>query len=178
MPYDAYQELRKVYYEHQLFLDSSCLAALELVFECYNDSFPLHDGTGGPPIQRDVESAHAGVEYLQSRIAELFQRKIGVSENALAMREVALFGAIKLLNRYHLSEIQLPVNGVLTLATGDRAADAVAKAQEHVDELMSKLRELHDYLGRKHGVFHEARTKASRYLGMLESTSRATHEMV
>jgi hypothetical protein len=178
VPYEAYKELRTMYSQHQLFLDNSCLAALDLIFECYVDSFPFDDGSGGPPIQRDVETAHEGVEYLQPRIAELFQRKIGMSENDLAMREIALFGAIKLLNHYHFSDIQLPVTGVLKLTSRDQPADAVAKAQEHINELVSKLKDLHDYLGREHGMFHEARTKASRYLGMLESTSTATHEVI
>lgn len=173
VPHDAYQELRKVYYDHQLFLDRSCLAALDLIFECYVDSFPFDDGSGGPPIQRDVEAAYDSVEYLQPRITMLFQQKIGMSENDLAMQEIALFGAIKLLNRYHFSDIQLPVKGVLKLTNGDRPADAVARAQEHIDELKLKLKELRNYLGREHGVFHEARTKASRYLEML-----VPHEMI
>jgi len=170
VPRDAYQQLRKLYYEHQLFLDSSCLAALELLFDCYVDSFPFDDGSGGPPIQRDIEGARDAVEYLQPRIAELFQERIGLSGDNVAKREIALLGAMKLLNSYHFSDIQLPVRGVLEVTYSDQPAGAVAKAEEHIDELMSRLRQLHDYLGRKHGVFHEGRTKASRYLAMLEST--------
>jgi hypothetical protein len=168
VPSDAYQELRNLYYEHLLFLDTSCLAALQLIFECYVDSFPFDDGTGAPPHLANVEGAYEGVEYLRPRIAELFQQKIGISENDFAKREIASFGAIKLLNHYHFSDIELPVTGALKLTSRDQPADAVAKAQEHINELRSKLKELHAYLGLKHGVFHEARTKASRYLDMLQ----------
>jgi len=169
VPYDAYKELRKRYYEHQLFLDSACLAAMELLFEFYTDSFPFDDGSASEPIPRDLKAAYAGVEYLQPRIAELFQQKIGVIDNSRAAHEVALLGGIRLLNHYHFEEVALPAKGSLELTHRDRPADAVVKAEEHLGELTAKLKELCLYLRRDGGVFHEASTKALRYLSILES---------
>jgi len=50
VPNELYKELRTMYYQHQLFLDPPCLAAMELVFECYSDSFTFDDRSGAPPI--------------------------------------------------------------------------------------------------------------------------------
>lgn len=169
VPTGAYQELRNDYYAHQLFLDTTCLAALDLLFDCYSDSFPFYDNPEGPPSPRDAHAAFDSVEYLQPRIAQLFRRKIGVPEPDLATREIALLGAIRLLNRLHFQDVQLPIRGALGLRSSDEAADAVAKASENVDELISKLKQLHGFLRQEHGTFHEKRTEASRYLSMLEA---------
>ena len=140
--------------------------------EYYRDSFPLHDGYG-PPRPRDVDAAHDGVEYLQPRIADLFQEKIGVSKGSLAERKIALLGAIKLLNRYQFAEVELPVKGTLELTNRDSPADAVSKAEEHFDELLSKLRQFQAYLRRDGGFFHEAAMKTTRYLTILQPPEAA-----
>jgi len=168
VPYEAYKDLRKTYYQHQLFLDRACLAAMELVFECYTDSFPFDDGSGAPPRQRNTRAPYDAIEYLQPRLAELFQRKIGVSGEENAEREIMLFGAIRLLNRYHFSDVGLPPKGTLALDRRDEPADAVAKAQQNVVELLTVLKGMQDYLRREGAVFHEAATKADRYLSVLQ----------
>lgn len=167
VPDDAYKDLRTSYFRHQLFLDNSCLAAMELVFDCYGDSFPTVDGSGEQLQPGDADSAYEAVEYLQPRLAELFQNRIGVTTNHWAEREIALFGAIRLLNRYHFTEIELPPGGSLKLTHRDRSADAVAKAEDNYEELLSTLRRFQDHLRRDGGIFHEAAMKASRYLTML-----------
>jgi len=167
VPYEAYKELRTVYYQHQLFLDTSCLAVMALVLEYYVDSFPYDDGSGAPPQQRDVQAAYEAIEYLQPRLAELFQSRIGMTVSGKAEREMALLGAIRILNRYHFREIDLPAKGPLKLTPHDRVADAVAKAEDNIDELLSKLRQFQEFLRQDGGVFHEAATKTARYLAML-----------
>ena len=167
VPYEAYKQLRAAYYQHQLFLDASCIAAMELVFDCYSDSFPIDNGSGGPPQSRDVDAAYEAIQYLQPRLAELFQSRIGVTVSGQAERDIALLGAIRLVNRYHFTEIELPAKGSLKLTYRDRPADAVSKAEDNLDELVSKLRQFQEYLRRDGGVFHEAAMKTTRYLGML-----------
>jgi len=173
VPYEAYKQLLAAYHQHQLFLDVSCLAAMELVFDCYSDSFPYDDGSGGSPIPRDVDAAYEAVEYLRPRLTELFQSRIGVPVSGQAELEIALFGAIRLLNGYHFGEIDLPVKGLLKLTDQDRPSDAVTKAEDNLDELVLKLRQFQEYLKRNHGIFHEAATKAVRYLGMLTTAQTA-----
>jgi hypothetical protein len=167
VPYEAYKELRTMYYQHQLFLDPSCLAAMELVFDCYRDSFPFDDGSEEPPKPRDADAAYEAIEYLQPRLAELFQSRIGVSVSGRSEREIALLGSIRLLNRYHFTEIDLPAKGPLKLTNRDRAAQAVAKAEDNFDELVSKLKQFQAFLRRDGGFFHEAVTKTARYLAIL-----------
>ena len=167
VPYETYKELRKTYIQHQLFLDPSCLAAMELVLDCYSDSFPFDDGSGAPPQPRDVAAAYEAIEYLQPRLAELFQSRIGVTVSGRGEREIALLGSIRLLNRYHFTEIDLPAKGPLKLTHRDRTAEAVAKAEDNFDELVSKLKQFQAFLRRDGGFFHEAATKTTRYLAML-----------
>lgn len=61
------------------------------------------------------------------------------------------------------------MEGALKLTDEDRPADAVLKAGDHIDELLSKLKEFQAYLRRSHGgFFHEAAMKINRYLSILE----------
>ncbi|MFA6186001.1 MAG: hypothetical protein WC770_02150 [Phycisphaerae bacterium] len=168
VPHEAYRQLHAIYYQHQLFLDASCITAMELIFECYQSSFPCDDGSG--KLQsRDANLAYDAIEYLQPRLAELFQNRIGITMSEQSEQEIALFGAIRLLNRYHFREIDFPVKEALKLIYGDTPAKAVAKAEENFDELVLKLQRFQDYLRRKGGFFHEAATQTSRYLEILRA---------
>jgi len=166
VPSEQYDQLLKLYYQHQLFLDSACLAAMELVLEFYVDSFPEED-EGGQAHGRKADAAFEGVEYLYPRLAALFQQRIGVSRDNSSRSDIALLGGIRLINRYHFKDIGLPVKGALQLGSDDRPADAVTRAMTNQAELVSKLDELYEYLGNRHGVFHEARTQSKRYVDML-----------
>ena len=115
VPQPVYQELRKLFQEHQLFLDQECVTAMQLVFDCYTDSFPIYDGSGGPPTPRELDGPYTRVRFLQPLIAELFRVKIGVSSGKDAIRDIALLGAMRLVNRYHFDKIGLPPNGTLSL---------------------------------------------------------------
>lgn len=169
VPIEAYNELKTIFIRHQLFLDSSCLTAMELIFECYQDSFPHDDGSGAPPKHSDMDAAHENIKYLQPRLAELFRSRIGVTVSGPGEREIGLFGAIRLLNRYHFDEINLPVKGPLKFAHRDDAAGAVVRAEDNFDELISKLKELRAYLRQGHGIFHKAASRSLRYLEMLKA---------
>ncbi|MBN1274237.1 MAG: hypothetical protein JXB26_18395 [Candidatus Aminicenantes bacterium] len=169
VPYETYKDLMATYYEHQLFLDAQCLAAMELIFDYYTDSFPYDDGLGEPPKSRDIEAAYAAVEYLQPRLAELFQSRIGVMNGKHAERDIALLGAIRLLNLYHFTDVDLPPKDALMLTHNDRPSDAVAKAEDNISELVGKLHRFQIYLRRKGGFFNKAALKTSRYLSMLHS---------
>ena len=173
VPNEAYQKLLDTYYRHQLFLDSGCIASVELIIDTLRESFPFDDGSGVLQ-RRDIEPAYERLEYLQPRLAELFQEKIGVETSRQAEREIASLGAILLLNRYHFRDIGLPVKGTLSLTYRDRAADAVAKAATNLQDLIAKLEQFQTYLRDEgHGVFHEAATGITRYLAMLSSESEA-----
>lgn len=138
VPYTAYQELRTVYYQHQLFLDPCCLAAIELIFECYHDSFDDEFEPTARP--RYYDAAYRATEYLQPRLAELFRSRIGVTAPGHGEREIALLGSIRLLNRYHFPEIDLPPKGPLKLIDWEGAPEAVAKAEDNFRELVSRLK--------------------------------------
>lgn len=167
VPQDQYRSLLDVYYQNQLFLDDSCLAAVDLVIEALRDSMPFDDGSGRLH-PRDIDLAYETLAYLQPRLASLFQYKLGIVTDRRAEEELALLGSILLLNRYHFKDIGLPVKGNLQRNDRDRPADAVAKAEDNKPELVEKLRQFQVYLRKGHGVFHEAATQISRYLIMLK----------
>jgi len=166
VPYDSYKELQNSYFQHQIFLDCACIAAMELVFKCFQDSFPFDDGSG-TLHPRDVRASFDSIEYLQPRVAELFRQKIGVTDSDRAALEMALLGALKLVNSYHFADIELPAKGSLKLTHSDGPSDAVAKGEANLAELILKLREFKAYLRRDGGIFHEAEAQASRYLAIL-----------
>lgn len=167
VPNDQYKKLLDTYYEHQLFLDSDCLAAMELILDALRASFPFEDANG-KVHPRNCDAAYQRLVYLQPRVTEIFQEKLGFAISGRGKEEVALLGAILLLNSYHFREIQLPVKGPLKVAPQDWPADAVAKAEANRGELLRKLKEFRGYLCEGHGVFHQARTDISRYVAMLE----------
>jgi hypothetical protein len=172
VPTEAYQKLLDTYYRHQLFLDSDCIASIELIIDTLRESFPFDDGSGVLQ-QRKIGPVYERLEYLQPRLAELFQQKIGVETSRQAEKEIALLGSILLLNRYHFRGIGLPVKGNLDLKYRDRAADAVAKAATNLQDLIAKLEQFQNYLRDEgHGVFHEAATSITRYLAMLGSEEK------
>lgn len=169
VPIKAYQELRGLFYEHQLFLDNDCLMAMDLVMDSYSSSFPFDDGSGGPPIISDVSSSYRYVEYLQPRIASIFRQKIGVMTDLNAVREVALLGAMKLINSYHFMDVELPPKGNLQIKRQNAPANVVVNAEEHINELLKKLYEFDNYLRKDGCFFHEAQLKLKHYISILDS---------
>ena len=168
VPSALFRELRDLYYKHQLFLDTESVMAMELLFEFYRDSFPFDDGCGNGAQSRDPREPYNNAEYLQPRIAALFQSKIGVSSERRSARQIALLGSIRIMNHYHFSDIQLPVSGPLKLENPERAAEAVMKAERHFDILLPNLRKFHKYLLNETGFFHEAELSLGRYLAVLD----------
>jgi hypothetical protein len=129
-------------------------------------SFPVDDGTG-QVHHRDRREPYDNLEFLQDRLPEVFQEKIGLSVSGRAKMEVALLGAIHLLNRYHFAKVGLPVKGALQLTYRDSPGDALRKAEDNRADLILKLIEFQDYLSRDTTCFHEATTAVGRYLQML-----------
>lgn len=167
VPLEEYQEFKKLFYEHQLFFDSDCLLAIDLAIKAMTDSFPYYD-FNGPPQQRECREPYERLEYIQVRMAQIFQEKIGVAPANQAKFEIALLSLIKLLNSYHFSEIGLPVTGDLKLSYRDEANEAVIKAKQNIDQLIAKAKEFREYLS-KDGGFHEASTTVDRCLAILEN---------
>lgn len=165
VPTAQWRELEALYFKHQLFLDSDLLMALELLFEFYTDSLPYFDGSD--LHERDVIIPFGNAEFLKPRLASLFRMKIGVGKEPQALREIALFGAIRLLNRYHFPEIGLPASGALKVEKDDLALKAIARADENIDELIETLDRLLVYIP-ANGFFYEAEASARRYLAILQ----------
>lgn len=170
VPYEAFKDFRSTFHKHQLFFDNACLATIELVLDSYRASFPYDDGSGQLQ-RRDVQAAFEAVQFLQPRLAELFQNRIGVSTSQRAEYEIALLGAIKILNKHHIKEIDLPPDGSLKLDRRDESAEAVAKAEAHLEELLAKLQEFELYLKGDGTWLHEAALKTRRYLDILSAHS-------
>jgi len=166
VPSEEYKKFKKLFYEHQLFFDSDCLLVIDLAIKAMTDSFPLY-GSNGPPQQRECHEPYDRLEFIQERMAQIFQEKIGVSSAETAKYEISLLALIRLLNRHHFPKIGLPVEGELELRGDEDASSAVIRAQKNVGQLITKSREFKDYLS-KTGFFHEALTMADRSLKILE----------
>ena len=164
VPTGEYNKLKKAYYDHQLFLDQDCIFALDLVLEAMSDSFPVRDWDG-TLHSRDCEEPYERLAFLQERVALFFQEKIGLRVSQGIRTELALSGAIRLLNRYHFVDIDLPVKGLLRLTSDDKSFDAVIKARNNKAELILKLTEFRNHL-EKEGFFHDAWEKATRCLAI------------
>lgn len=166
VPSIPHQQLKDLYFKHQLFLDSDSIMAMELLFDIYQDSFPVHNGED--VYNRDPREPYDMAEYLQPRLAALFQQKIGVAKDVRAVRQLALLGAVRILNHYHFAELSLPIKGPLELGPLDGAAQAVMKGEKHTQELMEKLRSFQNYLQNETAFFHEAESSLRRYLAVLD----------
>ena len=168
VPQEPRNRLRSVFYEQQLFLDRVSVAAVELVIDTAQRSFPSDDDNVGE-YRRDADSALEQITYLLPLLADVFRGRLGLEPSGDAERRLGLLGAIQLLNHYHFQDIGLPPKGDLEL-DADRAADAVVKAEKHVGSLLAKLKEFRTYL-REHnlGVFHAAATDIERYIEILEA---------
>jgi hypothetical protein len=173
VPFPLYQELRSLYTKHQLFLDSDSIMALELIQDVYRDSLPFRDGDGQTHT-RDVRSPYDNAEYLQPRIAALFQKKIGVGDDSRAVRQIALFGSIRVLNRYHFADIGLPATGVLKLQEAADAEEAVMQAERNLPELLEKMRRFQHLLRTGTYFYHQAEASLARYLAILEPAPSAS----
>lgn len=166
-PYNLVESLKALHFKHQLFLDAESVMALDLLIETYQDSYPFDDGSG-ELTPSDVQSAFDRSKYLQPRIAGLFQKQIGVISDDRAIRQIALLGAIKIVNQYHFEAIGLPVKGPLKINKQERPNESVMKAEYNFTELIVLLRQFRSYLEKENPFFHDAETKLGKYLGILE----------
>ncbi len=169
VPQKQYKKLLNTYYKNQLFLDGDCLAAVELILDALRKSFPRDDGSGNM-LPQDCDAAYERLEYLHPRIIEIFQEKLGFTTSGQAKKEMALFGAILLLNSFSFRDIDLLDKDTLQLTARYRPAEVVAKAEENRYKVVEKLKEFQAYLrsGRS-GVGCYAVTDISRYLAILEA---------
>jgi hypothetical protein len=100
VPAGRLELLSELIRNNQLFIDPDCALALQMLQQVYRQSRPFDDGGGGPAIERDGRKQYDDAEYLQPRIASLFQKKIGVQYDRNAVSEVILFGIIRFLQEY------------------------------------------------------------------------------
>ena len=166
IPSEAYKDVWQVYNDHRLFFDRDCACAIELVIDYMRDSFPFDDGSG-ELHESDCRRPFDSIEYLQDRLPELFQEKIGLVGSGRAKLDIAYLGAIKILNSYQFMDIGLPPQGIFRILLNDSPADSVRKAEQNRNELINKLIEFYEYLRRDPSCFYGAAIKVKGYLKML-----------
>lgn len=140
VPEECYRAVQVLIRKNQLFLDSDCTLALDILMKVYRRSMPFDDGGGGPPYMPDGRKQIDDAEYLQPRIASVFQMKIGVPHTENAFADIALFGVVRFLQSYRLGQGE-PWSEHLVLDALD-AEDAVAFAREHLSEMLGYLNTL------------------------------------
>ncbi|WP_302173711.1 hypothetical protein [uncultured Hydrogenophaga sp.] len=164
-PYASRRKLEAVYFKHQLFLDSDLIMSMELLFDFYQDSLPYFNGI--ETIRRDVLMPFGNASFVVPRLASVFRTKLGIANDQQALRDIALFGAIRLVNGYHFPEIGLPATGALKLDKDEFALGAINKARANEQALVETLQKLLAYIPANR-FFHEAEASARRYLAVLE----------
>jgi len=169
VPNEEYKKFKKLFYDHQLFFDNDCLLVINLAINAMKDSFPYYE-YDRPSQKRECREPYERLEYIQERMVQIFQEKIGVAPGRTAKKEIALLALIKLLNSYHFKDIGLPVTGALQLRDNDEASEAVIKAQQNLTDLIKKAHEFRDYLSIK-CFFNEATVTIDRCLNILEKPS-------
>ncbi|MDP3544287.1 MAG: hypothetical protein Q8T11_17615 [Elusimicrobiota bacterium] len=175
VPRKAYESLQALFTKHQLFFDTACVAGIDLILRFYAESFPIYHGPEEPHA-RDADRPYEAVRFLQPRLAELFQSRIGVLTSRRAEFEIALLGGIWLINNHHFTDIDLPPKGELRIVDGcfgPGVANAVLIAEQNVGMLIAKLKEFNVHVRKDGYFFHEAAERAARYLEILESCRSA-----
>lgn len=167
VPKKEHKEFEDIYKKHLLFLDDDIQIGLDLINSAYYSSLPFDDGSGHL-TERNPSKSYADVEYIQQRVIAVFRQKIGIHRNSSALRELALLGSIKLLNRFRFPDINLPIQGSLNINISDRPADCVVKAEKNINELIVRLKEFDSYLDKEGGFFYEAQREARQYIVILK----------
>jgi len=166
VPYNSYKELEKLFIENQLFFDSSCLMAIDLILDIYNSSFSVHDSSGNI-FPQNVGYAYRTIEFLQPKLTAIFQNRIGIIASNKEEYQLALFGAIRILNHYHFPEISLPPIGNLRIKSYQEPLEAIQTARIHIIELKNKVEELYNYLRCEECSFDKALNRVEKYLLIL-----------
>lgn len=158
-------ELEALYFKHQLFLDSDLIMAMQLLFEVYSDAVPFYDGER--EHARDADLPYSNAMYLQPRLAALFRLKIGVGNDRVALRQIALFGAMRILNSGHFPEAGIPVGEPLRMTGDAYAQKAVARAEARVDDVVAKMKAFQAHL-QQGGFFTDREASLRRYIDVLD----------
>lgn len=165
IPVEAAKEFKRYIQGKQLFLDSDCSLVLEMISDTIWESYP-EEAEDGKRYEKDSTEEFERVEYLRDKLVEIFQEKIGIITSKAAYEEVALLCGMRLLNKHHFPDINLPIKGALKIEYGDDAPKCVIKAKSNKQELIHKLTEFRSYIN-KDGHFHEASSKAAKCLEIL-----------
>ena len=151
---------------NSLFLDPECIFVLDILLQVYRSSMPFNDG-GGPVNRPDGRKQLDDAEYLQPRIAAVFQRKIGVMHSQTALADIALFGISRFLQAYGYGADQDWAECFMHHSVD--AEDAVAFAQENWEVLSVYLTSLQSRLRTEGWTAHQ---KYSRLTLLLQATNK------
>jgi len=171
VPTTALRELHDLYQKHQLFLDGDCVTAMELVFDYFSDSCPTYDGTEF--VAKNVDGPFGRARFLQPLVVELFRTKIGVTVGSRVMREIAMLGAMRLLNKKRSDDDGLTPLDRLRVADWTTPGVILSEARENFPELLSALREVQRFLRTEGGSHPEDASKVDRFLAILEAPLKA-----
>lgn len=167
IPNAAYRNVKDVYNLNRLFLDDDCIASVEIVLDVMSSSFPISDGH--ELHHRDCKFPYDALIFMQDRIPDVFQEKIGLKVNGRAKIEIALFGAVRLLNNYHFTDIGLPPKNDLKIGIQDSPEDIVKRGEGNMKILLENLNQFELYISKNPSCFGDILPKISRLTSMLSS---------
>ncbi|MFZ6761010.1 hypothetical protein ACO0K9_27715 [Undibacterium sp. Ji50W] len=163
IPESNYEKIESTIRNYQLFLDPDCKLALDILINVYQNSFPFDDGHG--EIAKDGRKPLSDAEYLQPRLAALFQMKIGVPYEKEAFLEIALLGIVRLLSQHFQTSNDLSLK-MLSHKFLD-TEDSVALAKEQFVELNTDLQTLLDTLRSDGWASNKKYTQLKKLLGVI-----------
>jgi hypothetical protein len=177
IPYSAFEDLKSIVRKHNLLLDNDCETALEILTVAVLRGCSPWDPEGNQPDDEDCSQAYGELNYLASRVADLFRAKLGYSQVRQPMLDFAIFGGVQLINRYHFGTA-FPTKGKFARAnfssvesiveTGKREAAELARELELFLATLAEDPTTEDFFMRTH-------LKASRYLDEINGYAAFTY---
>lgn len=142
VPTEQYKTFKRLFYEHQLFFDIECSLVIELALQAMQDSFPFQDTLYGPEEKRECYEAYQRLEYIQERMVQIFQEKLGLSPAISAKRDLAYLTLVILLNRHRHDISELMIEGKVPLSSLEIHTDAVEIVKKYKEAILKKSEEL------------------------------------
>ncbi|MFT5702385.1 MAG: hypothetical protein ACI8ZB_005304 [Desulforhopalus sp.] len=145
VPNEEYIKFKQLIYDHQLFFDTECNLAIDLALQAMHDSFPFKETLYGPEEKIECQEPYERLAYIQERMIQLFQEKIGISEAVSAKTDLALLTLVRLLNenKHHISEFEIEDN--IKLSIFENYSDAIEIAKQYINPFTEKCEELREY---------------------------------
>lgn len=168
-PIDGYRELVALGSRHRLFLDDDANFGFQVLVGWYEDAFDLAEGPDSNEIDTSVFYDYA--TFSVGRLAVVFQKIIGVSNDASALLDLTVLISVQRLNAIKLSGMVRDLPSHLKIVPHQPASAVVRLGSQNVNDLRAYLEETRLALAELN-VLERYRSEFSAYLTMLDRSRK------